>query len=153
MAGEMSELGSVGLRHRCVCAQVHPRAGSLCNGCRALEMGRNCWEMVISPCCDLSRDSCDTCSLLATALRTLSLTCRVRMICEGGMVIEGEVHHRPDQRMSDALNDPHRSYLAVSQAHVQYPPGAGLQEEDHEWVLVHKAATRVIVPVTSGSPE
>ena len=109
------------LAYNCVCTSVHPRAGGICRGCRATEMGRNCWEMAVSPCCDLSRDSCDTCPGFAAAMRELSLAENARIVLEGGAIVEGEVYLRRDQRLSDAINDPTKDYIAVADATI-YPP-------------------------------
>lgn len=135
------------LGYNCVCKCIHPKAGGLCTGCRASQQGRNCWEMNISPCCDLPRTSCDTCPVYAAAMRELALTQHVRILVEGGTVIEGEVFARRGHRVSDMLNDPERSHIAVANAVVRHGEETGLGTQSHPVVLVAKTSARLIYPL------
>ena len=135
------------LAYNCVCTSVHPRAGGICRGCRATEMGRNCWEMAVSPCCDLSRDSCDTCPVFAAAMRELSLAENARIVLEGGAIVEGEVYLRRDQRLSDAINDPTKDYIAVADATIYPPATVGGSPEKRDVVLVSKRAAYMVYPL------
>lgn len=131
----------------CVCAKVRDLPGNICAGCRAREEGRNCWEVNVSPCCDLPRDSCETCHVFAAAMRHLSLTERIRVTLEGGVVIEGDVHRRKEQRISDTFNDPAKSHIPVTNAVIKHPPGSGMAPERRDVILVAKRACFLIYPV------
>ena len=129
----------------CVCMAVHPRTGPMCEGCLATDAGINCWEMETSPCCSRSRAACESCTVLAAAMRSLTLVERARLILANGATIEGEVYCRPDQRLSDALNDPRKHYLAITDATVRHP-SAGESAEHHDVVLVSKQAVHLVLP-------
>ncbi len=137
----------ISLSYSCVCTAIHPRGGTICRGCRASDMGRNCWEMSVSPCCDLSRDACDTCPVYAAAMRELCLTQTVHCVLQGGVTVEGEVHIRRDLRLSDVLNDKSRLYLAITNAAVHYPGAEGAPATHHAVVLVTKQATMLVYPI------
>ncbi|MBP8954158.1 MAG: hypothetical protein KBI47_17310 [Armatimonadetes bacterium] len=136
-----------GFEYTCVCAGVHPRAGGICRGCRASEIGRNCWEMSISPCCDLPRDSCETCPIFAAGMRELARVEHVRVVMEGGSVIEGEICKRHGRRVSDVINDTARTHMAITHAVISHPQEPGRPNEEHEVVLVAKRSALLIYPV------
>lgn len=131
----------------CMCTEVHPRAGSICKGCRAREVGRNCWEMQISPCCDRPRDACKTCLVYANAMRGLSSRELVCIVLEGGTIIDGEVSVRHNQRVSDVFNDPETEYVAVTNARVNYSTASGRPADERGIVLVSKRAAVLITPL------
>ncbi len=135
------------MEFNCICTEVHPRGGPVCRGCRALEMGRNCWEMATSPCCDLPRSACESCPIYAAAMRQLALTEKVRLRLEGGVWIEGEMYKQRGQRLSDALNDPAKTHFAITDAVVTPAPNSGREAEQHPVILVAKAATQLIYPI------
>lgn len=135
----------------CMCAEVHPRAGNICKGCRAKEVGRNCWEMTVSPCCDRPRDACKTCLVYANAMKGLSSRERVCIMLDGGTILDGEVTVRQNQRVSDLFNDPSLDYVAVTGVRVSYPASAGRPDDLREAVLVSKRAAVLITPLGSAA--
>ncbi|NSW54379.1 MAG: hypothetical protein HPY44_00080 [Armatimonadetes bacterium] len=137
-----------GTGYTCVCTGVHPRAGGICRGCRASDMGRNCWEMSISPCCDLPRNSCETCPIYGAGMRELARVERVRVVMEGGSVIEGEICTRHGTRVSDMINDTARTHMAITHAVISHPQEPGKACEEHEVVLVAKRSALLIYPVS-----
>jgi len=132
--------------YMCVCKEVHPKSGAICEGCRASEMGRNCWEMDVSPCCNLPRNSCETCPVYAAAMRKLSMTERVRVTLESGVMIEGYVSKRRGHRMSDALRNPKRTHVAISDAVIKQP-GDATAPRMRPVVLIAKQACIMVYPV------
>ena len=137
----------------CMCTEVHPRAGNICKGCRAREVGRNCWEMQISPCCDRPRDACKTCLVYANAMRGLSSRELVCIVLEGGTIIDGEVSVRHNQRVSDVFNDPATEYVAVTNARVNYATASGRPADERDFVLVSKRAAVLITPLGEVAPD
>lgn len=135
----------------CMCAQVHPRAGNACSGCRAKEVGRNCWEMTVSPCCDRPRDACKTCLVYANAMRGLCSRECVCIMLDDGTILDGEVTVRHNQRVSDLLNDPSLDYVAVTGVRVSYPASAGRSDDRRDFVLVSKRAAVLITPLGSAA--
>lgn len=140
---------NLGLARRSICPQLHPRAGRLCEGCRAAETGRNCWEVPISPCCDLARDDCDQCPVFAAAMRVKSQACRVVIHMEGDVVIEGDVHIQHPRRLSDTINDSDRLFLVVTDATLTFPCADPCRAQHHDMLMVLKSAARLILPVAS----
>ena len=131
----------------CKCAEVHPRAGNICRGCRAREVGRNCWEMQVSPCCDRPRDACRTCLVYANAMRELSVRQRVCVMLEGGAVLDGEVTVRHNERISDLFNDTSLDYVAMTVVRVSYPASSGRSDDLRDFVLVAKRAAVLVTPL------
>lgn len=144
-----TESQPVALARESTCPRVHPRAGRLCQGCRAAESGANCWEVSISPCCDLPRDSCKQCPVLAAAMRAMSLAQTVRIHMEGDVIVEGEVHIQHPRRLSDTLNDGSHPFIVVTDATVTYPPHTRRPPEHLEMLMVLKSAARLVCPVVA----
>lgn len=140
------------LKYHCVCTSLHPRSEEVCPGCSAVETGRNCWEMAISPCCDLSRESCDTCMVYAAAMRRMALTERVRMVLDDGTSIEGEVCRAHNERLSDALNDHSKIFVAVTDATIEDGNGGAISAEPQQVILVAKHAIRMAFPLEQVRP-
>jgi hypothetical protein len=137
----------------CLCRTMHPRAGSCCNGCRASEVGRNCWETTVSPCCQLSRDSCDTCPVFAAGMRAGCRLQPVRIILSCGTTLEGSVSLPQGQRLSDALNAPERAYVPVTNVTLApaRPPEAPVTR--HEVVFVSRQSVSLIHPIEAPTPD
>jgi hypothetical protein len=131
----------------CICRTLHPRAGDYCNGCRAAEIGQNCWESPASPCCQQDRDACDTCPVFAACMRAQSHTQSVRIILEAGAVVEGDIHLLRGQRLSGALNSIERTYIPITNATVYHPASAGASPDTCEVVLVSKRSVSIVYPV------
>lgn len=136
---------------RSTCPQVHSRAGRLCQGCRAAEAGANCWQVNISPCCDLPRESCEQCPVFAAATRAMSLAEVVRIHMEGDVIVEGEVHIQQPRRLSDTLNDASHPFIVVTDATVTFPPQAQRPPGHFEMLMVLKSAARLICPLVAQS--
>jgi len=140
---------SADMQNRCTCRKVHPRAGSLCEGCRAAQAGGNCWEVAVSPCCDLPRTTCDSCPTYVAALRSTTRAESVRVILEGGISVEGEIHLQPNRRMSDTFNDSDKPYIVITHAVIRYPDSENRPVETHEMILLLKDAARMVYPLRS----
>ena len=78
-------------RGQALCVDFHPQASNACERCQALASGRNCWDMALSPCGDLSRERCETCAVYGAIMRALALTGRVCIEPREGLVVEGDV--------------------------------------------------------------
>jgi hypothetical protein len=134
-----------------VCARVHPRAGALCGGCRAYEIGRNCWEMPVTPCCDQPRGACAACAVHVDAMREAAQTDRVRITLEGGMVVEGEITLPPGQRTSDVLNDASRAFITIANAALHPPGSPAAPPERRDVLLIAKRAAVMVIPASGGA--
>lgn len=129
-----------------ICRNVNPRAGPSCEGCRAVEGGRNCWEMAISPCCDRDRSSCCTCPVYGVAMKALSQGRRARIVMQDGTIVEGLVAVRRGQRLSDVFNDETRPFVPITEAIVRPPSGPGQAPTRRCVVFVSTRATALIYP-------
>ena len=131
----------------CLCRGIHPRAGSSCSGCGAADMGRNCWETAVSPCCQMSRDSCETCPVFGAAKRARCRVQPVRVILNNGTMIDGNVSLPEGHRLSDTLNASDRAYIPVTSVTVTAASPAGAPATRHEVVFVSQQAVSLIQPM------
>ena len=137
------------VQRECICMTVHPKAGNLCRGCRASGTGSNCWEMTISPCCDLVRNACEGCPIFAGAMRAMADSEWVTIMLEGGGMVEGEVHIQRHRRLSDAFNDGTKPYIVVTNATITHPDPYRRPPERRDVVFLLKSAARIVYPLDS----
>jgi hypothetical protein len=135
------------IQRECMCTTVHPKAGALCRSCRAFTTGSNCWEMTMSPCCDLNRTTCEGCPIFAGAMRAVAESEWVAIALEGGGRVEGEVHMQRHRRLSDAFNDGTKPYIVVTNATITYPDPDRHPPERREVLFLLKSAARIIHPL------
>jgi len=111
----------------CICKELI-EDNSRCEGCGWAQQGINCWEVEVSPCCDLPRSACSQCPVYISYLRLYGTSMRVVMGTDDGAVLEGTVHVPHRQRLSDLMNDDSRRFLAVREPRWRQGVPAGLPE-------------------------
>ncbi|MCX7599723.1 MAG: hypothetical protein N2512_12780 [Armatimonadetes bacterium] len=95
------------------CKQVQPDA-ELCILCAVAQKGLACWEVDTSPCCQRPRTTCERCPVFIGYLRSTATPTRVLISTADAGLLEGIIFLPPGVRVSDLLNNPNRSFLAVS---------------------------------------
>lgn len=95
------------------CKQVQADT-ELCILCAVAQKGLTCWEVETSPCCQRPRTACERCPVFIGYLRSTATPARVLISTTDAGLLEGVIFLPPGVRVSDLLNNPSRSFLAVS---------------------------------------
>jgi len=95
------------------CRQVQAD-DDICGLCAVAQKGLACWEGETSPCCQRPRTACERCPVFIGYLRSTAAPARVLISTTDAGLLEGTIFLPPGVRVSDLLNHPSRSFLAVS---------------------------------------